>query len=178
MRVTITGKNIEVTPALSEHAREKVHKIERYLHNITSAHISLSVEKYRHIAEATIQAHGLTLKGSEETGDLYTSIDKVMVKIEKQARKLKDKLSDKGKGHHHSGPIPDEEAFAADQSAADFPVIVKMPNFAPKPMSVDEAAMQLHMQDDLFLVFSNAKTDRVNVLYKKVDGNLGLIEPQ
>jgi putative sigma-54 modulation protein len=178
MHVTITGRNIEVTPALSEYAREKVNRIERYLHNITSAHIILTVEKYRHIAETTIQAHGLTIKGSEETGDMYTSIDGMMDKIEKQAKKLKDKIKDHNRGVPTVSPPEESTESASPSVASQLPGIVKTEAFAPKPMSVDEAAMQLHLDDDLFLVFLNAKSNRVNVIYKKNNGNLGLIEPQ
>ncbi len=172
MQMTITGRNIEVTPALREYAGEKMTKIEKYLHKITGVHVILSVEKYRHIAEVTIQAYGLTLRGMEETGDMYSSIDKVMDKIGKQAKKLKDRLTDKNKG------IVDEEEVSPPGEAASghAPKIIHSVPFDPKPMTVDEAAMQFQLKEDLFMVFLNAATDKINVLYRRKDGDLGLIE--
>jgi putative sigma-54 modulation protein len=171
MHLNITGRNMEVTPALRDYAEEKVGKIDKYLHKITSAHVILAVEKYRHIAEVTIQAHGMTIKAQEETGDLYSSIDQVMDKIEIQARKLKDRITERNK----SG-APDEAAPPVETPAPSAPRVVRSNSFDPRPMTVDEAALQLGLRTEQFLVFVEARSSRVNVLYRRADGDFGLIE--
>lgn len=176
MHLNITGRNMEVTEPLKEYAREKINKIEKYLDKITSAHIILTVEKYRHIAEMTIHAHGITLKGVEETGDMYSSIDKTIDKIEIQAKKLKDRIKEKNKRSPSNDTVSVEVDQFPDLPAGHLPRIVKNSSFDPKPMTVEEAAMQFQLRDDLFIVFLDAHTDKVNVLYRRKDGDLGLIE--
>ncbi len=173
MHLTITGRNMEVTPALRQYAEEKIAKMEKYLHKITSAHIILSVEKYRHVAEVTINALGLTLKGQEETGDMYSSIDLVMDKIGIQAKKVKDRVVDKNKtgANNHAAPVP--ERSEAGQAK---PRIISEAAFDPKPMTVDDATVALGETKDPLLVFLESRTGKVNVLYRRADGNFGLIE--
>jgi putative sigma-54 modulation protein len=177
MHLTITGRNMDVTPALREYAEEKIGKMEKYLHKITSAHIILTVEKYRHVAEVTIQAHGMTLKGLEETGDMYSSIDKVMDKIEIQAHKLKEKVQDKNKGgNNHTEEAAPEPSEAPEKTKNRFPRILRDSSFDPKPMSVEEASLQLQAGDEPFLIFMEARTGKVNVLYRRDDGDFALVE--
>lgn len=176
MHLTITGRNMDVTPALREYAEEKIGKIDKYLQKITSAHVILAVEKYRHIAEVTIQVHGLTLKGVEETGDMYSSIDQVMDKIETQAHKLHDRLKDKNKS-----AVAESEVDAAEDAfsggAGSPPRVVPGKRFNPKPMTVEEAVLQLETSGDLFIVFLEARSNKVDVLYRRGDtGEYGLIE--
>lgn len=176
MHLNITGRNIEVTEALKDYSREKISKVEKYIDKLTSAHIILMVEKYRHIAEITIQAHGITLKGVDETGDMYSSIDKAIDKIEIQAKKLKDRIKEKNKR-----PSAGETSWSPGESEpvsseSNPPRIVRTTTFDPKPMTVQEAAMQFQLRDDIFMVFLEARTDKINVLYRRKDGDLGLIE--
>jgi putative sigma-54 modulation protein len=179
MHLTITGRNMEVTPALREYAQDKIGKMEKYLHKITSAHIVLAVEKYRHIAEVTIQAYGFTLKGVGDTGDMYSSIDQVMDKIEIQARKLKDKLKDKNKGQAGEGsdaaPVTGE-GRGSPAAAEERPRIVRSEEFDPRPMTAEEAAMQMELSAALFKVFVDSRSNKVNVLYRRENGDFGLIE--
>jgi putative sigma-54 modulation protein len=179
MHLTITGRNTDVTPAMKLYAEEKVSKIGKYLHDINSVHVILAVEKYRHIAEITVQSHGLTIKGQEETGDMYSSIDKVMDKIDIQARKLKEKLHDKGKNNLHGSNEGEVTEIETAEEAAEgrHSRISRSSAYDPRPMTVDEAELQLQMRAaDRFLVFREAKTEKINVLYRRENGELGLIE--
>ncbi len=170
MQLTVTGRNMEVTPALREFAEEKLQKISKYLHKINTIHVILTVEKYRHIAEVILSAHGAVLRGIEETEDMYSSIDQVMDKVEIQARKLSGRIKEKNK-------VVGEEVGEEDagEAAAGQPGIVRK-SFNPKPMAVDDAVMQLEARDDRFLVFVDARSGRINVLYRRDDRRLGLIE--
>ena len=98
MQITITGHHVEVTPALKQYAEEKVAKVRKYLNTTINAHVTLKVEKLTHIAEVTIHANGVDLHGMEKTDNLYAAIDKVMDKIDRQAKKVKGKIHDKRKG--------------------------------------------------------------------------------
>lgn len=179
MHTTITGRHFEVTDALRQHIDTKIQKMERFLDGITDLHVVLSVEKHRHSAEITLlQANGNTLRSLEETHDMYESVDKVIEKIEKQARKLNRKRETSRKGRKSTKDLEvlvDESEIPETGST---PKVIRAQKFAVKPMSVDEAAMQLGMAADDFLVFLNSKSDQINVMYKRKDGNYGLIEPE
>lgn len=172
--VTVTGRHIDVTEALREHAVEKVTHACRLLGKVTSAHVTFSVEKYRHITEVVIQAHGSTLRGKEETADMYSSIDQAMDKIESQAKRLKEKL--KSKKRHDDREASDFEE-EAEGTAIDAPRVIETESFAAKPLTVDDAVSELQESSGMFLAFRNAKTNEVNVLYKREDGHFGLIQP-
>jgi putative sigma-54 modulation protein len=175
MQMTITGRNMEVTPALKEFAEEKIQKISKYLHKINNIHVILTVEKYRHIAEVILTAHGNTLTGVEETDDMYSSIDKVMDKMEIQARKLSGRIKEKNKGLEEGEDGGAEESSETGEAGAGQPQI-KRKSFNPKPMTVDDAVMHLEGREDRFFVFVESRSGRINVLYRRDDGKLGLIE--
>lgn len=168
--ITVTGRHIEVTDPLREHAIEKMGNACRFLDKITSAHITFSVEKYRHIIEVVIQAHGSTLRGKEETADMYSSVDQVMKKIESQAKRLNEKIKDKKR---HGEAIEEGEP----EETPDVPKVIESETFAAKPLDVDDALKELEVSGDHFVVFRNAKTSEVNVLYRRKDGNYGLVRP-
>ncbi len=170
--ITITGKHIEITEPLRDYVTEKIGRACRLLGKIAAVHVTVAVEKYRHIVEVIIQSHGATLRAKEETHDMYSSIDQVLDKIEIQAKRLKEKIKD----HKHVGEAgavagPEEEPVAMP------PRVFVAKTFAPKPLTVDEAAEELGGRQDVFLVFHNAKNGLVNVLYKRGDGNFGLVQP-
>lgn len=174
MKVTVRGKNINITNALREHVERKVGKIEKYFDNLDSveAQVTLNVEKGRHIVEVTVPLNGMILRGEEETGDMYASVDLVMEKLEKQIDKYKAKINRKrqlGLG------VPIEEKYRNEDNG---PRIVRTKRFAIKPMPVEEAVMQMELLGHDFFVFSNSETEDVNVVYKRKDGNYGLIEPE
>ena len=177
MKFMVRGKNIEVTDALKNYVEEKVGKIEKYFDDDTviEAQVSLEVEKQRHIVEVTAFVDGLILRGEEVTGDMYASIDGVIEKLLRQIRKYKTKIQRKlrkEKKEYKKDVIKARKENGEDESE-----IVKTKRFAMKPMPVEEAVMQMDLLDHDFFVFSNADTNEVNVVYKRNDGNYGLIEP-
>jgi putative sigma-54 modulation protein len=181
MNINITGRQIDITPPLRSHTENKLKKLNRFMNGITDIHVTLSVEKYRQIAEINIHSRGNTyLTAVEESGDLYASIDQAIDKITSQAKKLQDKRIDKrrrGKKKEASGTfnvISREEGSASETG----PRIVESSRFVIKPLSVEEAVVQIEDENAEFLVFRNAVSDRVNVLYKRPDGNFGLIDPE
>ena len=177
MKFMVRGKNIEVTDALKNYVEEKVGKVEKYFDDDTviEAQVSLEVEKNRHIVEVTAFVDGLILRGEEVTGDMYASIDGVIEKLLRQIRKYKTKIQRKlrkEKKEYKKDVIKSRKENGEDESE-----IVKTKRFAMKPMPVEEAVMQMDLLDHDFFVFSNADTNEVNVVYKRNDGNYGLIEP-
>ncbi|MFQ5988526.1 MAG: ribosome hibernation-promoting factor, HPF/YfiA family [Candidatus Methylomirabilales bacterium] len=170
MQIFLTGRNLEMTEALRRYAEEKVGRLQKYVDKITSAHIILSLQKYRQIAEVTLRVRDLTIRGEESTEDLYSSIDLVMEKLERQLQRYKGKIAshgNRGRAQDLRPPVEDEE-----------PRVVKTKRFSIKPMSVDEAILQIDLLGHNFYVFRNAQTDEVNVLYRRHEGNYGLIEPE
>lgn len=175
MKIKITGKNIEVTNALRDVIEKKINKLDKYFYPDVEANVTLSVQKNNHIIEVTIPFDGVILRGEESTDDMYTSIDNVLEKLERQIRKHKTKLDRKLK----ENPLKVFRAFTNEQEEIDDkPLIVKTKKFAIKPMPADEAVMQMDMLGHSFFVFLNAETEEVNVVYKRKDGRYGLIEPE
>jgi len=172
MQILLTGRNLEVTEALRHYAEEKVGRLQKYVEKITSAHIVLSVQKYHQIAEVTLRVRDLTIRGEESSEDLYSSIDLVVEKLERQLQKYKGKLVSQGS---RSGRTPGPEALPGED---DRPQVVKTKRFAIKPMSLDEAILQMDLLGHTFYVFRNAHSDEINVLYRRREGNYGLIEPE
>ncbi|MGM0502193.1 MAG: ribosome hibernation-promoting factor, HPF/YfiA family [Bacillota bacterium] len=179
MKFIISGRDIEVTEALKDYAKEKVGKISKYFDEDTviEAQISLHVENQRHMVEVTMFVDGLILRGEKETGDMYASIDGVVDKLARQVRKYKSKIRRKLREEKLEFEEEIVEARHEDDEEEEEPKIVKTKRFAMKPMGVQEAAMQMDLLHHDFFVFSNAETDEVNVVYKRKDGNYGLIEP-
>lgn len=175
MKVIISGKHMDVTNALKEHVKKKIGKLEKYFKDITEVQVTLSVEKERHIVEVTIHVNGIILRGEEATGDMYASIDMVVDKLEKQIEKYKTKLYKK---YRKSFRFNDVEMQSTKHQDNGEPQIVKTKRFAIKPMPVEEAVLQMDLLGHDFFVFTNADTEEVNVVYKRKDGNYGLIEPE
>ncbi|NLL19656.1 MAG: ribosome-associated translation inhibitor RaiA [Clostridia bacterium] len=173
MRISVRGKNLEVTNALRQQAEKKLSKLDRYLDQDTEAQVTFSVERESHIVEVTIRLNGYLLRGEEATNDMYASIDLVIDKLERQLRKYKTKLSRKIK----SQGLKDLIAKYPDE-VEEKPELVRTKRFPIKPMPVEEAIMQMNMLGHSFFVFSNAESEQVNVVYRRKDGNYGLIEPE
>ena len=170
MNIIVNGRHLEVTPALKSYAEEKLRKFDRYLAHITEAIVTLTVEKYRHKAEVLIKANGVLIQAEGVTGEIYSSIDEVVEKLETQVKKYKEKLVAHRKGE---GKMP----AAVSTPEPELGKIIKRKRFDMKPMSTDEAAMQMELLSKDFFVFSNQATGEINVIYKRNDGNFGLIEP-
>ncbi|WP_010233344.1 ribosome hibernation-promoting factor, HPF/YfiA family [Clostridium arbusti] len=177
MRITISGKNVEVTNGLRSAIEKKLTKLDRYFNPDVTAHATLSVENYRQIVEVTIPFGGAILRGEESNTDMYAAIDLVADKMERQVRKQKTKLDRKKYGASlRFQSIPDFEDYGKDEVKE--PSIVKTKKFAIKPMSEEEAVLQMELLAHSFFVFQNADSTEVNVVYKRKDGNYGLIEPE
>ena len=174
MQTSVTFKNIDPSDRLKSYVTEKLDRLDKYLYNPAEANVVLSVEKFRHIAEVNIIGDRLNIVGKEETEDMYAAIDMVLDKLEKQIKKNKQKIRDhrQGKGRSRAGDGRGRPAADEDWEAR---VMVK--NIDYKPMDVDEAVMQMDLMNGNFLVFTNARSDQVNVLYRRKDGNYGLIQP-
>ena len=176
MRIAITGKNLEISDYLSDLVNKKVGKLERYFPQDADVFVTLSVEKNRHIVEVTIPYDGGVIRGEEITGDMYASIDNVLDKLEKQIIRHRTKLEK----CLRSGAFREMDAALAmdDDLEEEGPKIVRVKRFAIKPMSEEEAMLQIEMVGHSFYVFLNSDTNQMNVLYKRKDGNYGLIEPE
>jgi len=175
MQTSVTFKNIDSSENLRSYVADKLDRFDKYLYNPAEASVVLSVEKFRHIAEININGDRLNIQGKEETEDMYSAIDMVLDKLEKQIKKNKEKLSDKRSGARHRAKAGlTSEAISIDD---DVEKQIKIKNIEYKPMDVDEAIMQMQLVDDNFMVFTNARDSRVNVLYRRKDGHYGLIQP-
>ncbi len=170
MKIIVRGKNIEVTNALKDYVEKKLVKLEKYL-DLSEAQVTLVVVKDTHKVEVTIPVNGMILRGEEATGDMYASVDLVIEKLEKQINKYKGRFNKKARIDGKVVPVTEDQNYEE-------PLIKKTKRFAVKPMPVEEAVMQMNLLGHSFFVFSNAETEEVNVLYKRKDGNYGLIEPE
>ncbi|MGH3023017.1 MAG: ribosome hibernation-promoting factor, HPF/YfiA family [Gaiellaceae bacterium] len=178
MRLQVKGKNVEVSDTLKTYAQEKLGKLDKHLNAATRLELELAVEKNpsiseNQIAEATVWTKGPVLRARESSQDMRASIDLLVEKLERQARRYRDKRKRgpvRNAGNETSAipVVPDEDS----------PVIVKTKQFAVKPMSPEEAVLQLELIGHDFFVFQNGDTNDVNVVYRRRDGNYGLIEPQ
>lgn len=175
MQITFRGKNLDVTPALKEHASKRLSKLNRYFDQPLSAQVSLEVERGQHIVEVTIPVSGLILRGEQTSSDMYASLDQVIDKLERQVRKYKTRINRKARTNGTA--IAVEPDVAVDDDPDDEPRLVKTKRFAIKPMSPEEAIMQMNLVGHDFFVFVNAESDEANVVYRRRDGNYGLIEP-
>lgn len=173
MKINVRGKNLEVTPSLKEYVEKRVGKLDKLIDPVKEAVVTLVVEKEMHRVEVTIPLNGVILRGEEETADMYSSIDNVVEKIERQIRKNKTKLSKKLK----EGALK-EIALGTIQIEEEEPQIVRTKKFALKPMSAEEAVLQMNLLGHSFFVYFDDEAQEVNVVYKRKDGNYGLIEPE
>lgn len=178
MKIIFKGKHIEVTDAMRNYIEKRLSKIERHFDHILEVIVTLSVEKNRQIVEATLQASRALIRAEEETDDMYASIDKVVDKLERQIQKYKKKYFQKPHPSIGKKGLANKEVNVEDSESDKIARIVKTKRFAVKPMSVEEAAMQMDLLGHNFFVFANDNTNKVNVLYKRKDGNFGLIEPE
>lgn len=176
MKVIVSGKNIEVTEALKETVESKISKLDKYFNEGAEAQATLTVEKSRQIIEVTIPINGSILRAEESTHDMYTSIDKVVDKLIKQLSKHKTKMEKNRINNYETIRFENINIFEDEQNFE--PKLVKTKKFALKPMGSEEAVLQMELIGHNFFVFANADTDEVNVVYKRKDGNYGLIEPE
>lgn len=181
MKIQITGRHIAVPESLKSFVGSRVRKLEKYIDGITDVHVTLSAEKYRQIAEINVHSRGkLYLSAREASADLKTSVQQSLEKIAGQAKKKQEKRIDrKRRAVRAEEAVGTFNLIAPDGGPpARAPRIIESHRFVIKPLSVEEAVLAIDEQGSEFLVFRNAANDRTNVLYRRPDGNFGLIDPE
>lgn len=192
MRIEYTGRNIDMTPAMQSHVEEKLNHAARSLGDVIDAHVILAVEKYRHIAEIVMRRRKGTLTGQAATRDMYQSIQKAIDRIEKQVRRKKEKvLTGRRRGSAVKAEVVQAEAAtiavpAVPRSrrterrarAERAPLVVEETIDRVKPIAVEEALLLLEEALRPFVIFRNSASGRVGIVYRRGDGNYGLIEPK
>lgn len=174
MRITISGKNIDVTQGLKDAVYDKLGKLDKYFTPETEAIVTLSVERNRQKIEVTIPIKGSVIRAEEVSDDMYVSIDLVQEIIERQMRKHKTRLVNR----YRSGGNFQQAFIEMEVDDPDEVQIVRSKKFAMKPMDPEEACIQMELLGHNFYVFRNAATDEVNVVYKRKGNTFGLIEPE
>ncbi|WP_432736009.1 ribosome hibernation-promoting factor, HPF/YfiA family [Maridesulfovibrio sp. FT414] len=178
MNVAFTFKNFDASEHLKEYANTRFSKLEKYVTNPenTEMQVNLSVDKFRHVAEVILSSDHLHISAFEVSEDMYSTVDMVLDKLEAQLRRAREKM----RSHRRKDEAPsarmDILSYASEELYRE-PVIVESDSFVPKPMSVDEAAEQLLTMDHEFLVFRNADNEAINVIYRRRNGDFGLIDP-
>lgn len=179
MQISVTFKNLDPSEPLKSYVQNKLNKLDKLLDNPAEANVVLSVEKIRHIAEIKIIGDRLSINCREKTGDMYSSIDMALDKLEKQIKKNKQKIKNHRQGtrseQRDKEILPAESLIHQPEESA--PPQIRIQNIDFKPMDIEEASMQMELVSDNFIVFTNSRTNRVNVLYRRNDGDLGLIQP-
>ena len=176
MNIIISGKNIEISDYLRDVVEKKAKKLARYFKPGAEVNVTLSIERSRHIAEVTVLLDGTVLRGEEATGDMYSSIDVVLKKLERQMRKHRTRLEKKLRDNaFNEGAVFD--SYEHEDIADEGPQIVRNKKFVARPMDIDDAIMHMELLGHSFFVYRNTHNNEVNVLYRRADGNYGLIEP-
>jgi putative sigma-54 modulation protein len=193
MQLNITFRHLDPIDSLKEYVREKVERANKYLDRAGEAHVVLSLERHLQNADITLQSGSFVLRGREKSEDMYASIDLAMDKIERQLRRYKERLK-----HHHGRErvhhrqdllnhvkvrydvlevqAPEKQADSQTPQQAAASRVIRTNEFLAKPMTVDDAVMQMDLMNNDFLVFTNATSNEVNVVYRRKDGHYGLIE--
>jgi putative sigma-54 modulation protein len=176
MKFEYTGRHVEVSPAIRRHVEEHFKKLDHIFKDSTvSTHVIIDVEKNRQIAEILVHWRDHTLTAKDTNADMYMALTRAMAKIEKQALKLKKKIIERKQGGRRPAAVaPQPDGLEATPRP---PRILAARRYSVKPMTAEEAALRLSGESDQFVVFRDADTDRLGVLYKRKDGNYGLIEP-
>ncbi len=176
MDISVTFRHMEPSAELRSYVEEKIHKVKRYFDSPVEAHIVLKVEKFRHIADMTLTVNGKRIKAVEQTDAMHSSIDQVMDNIEEQLRRLISRKREYKLENIRGGDFLNAQVEVQDRLARSESRITKTETLDTKPMDINEAATQLDLSKRNFLVFTNSKSKTINVIYKRRDGNLGLIE--
>ncbi|HHT28020.1 MAG TPA: ribosome-associated translation inhibitor RaiA [Firmicutes bacterium] len=177
MHIDVKGKNLEITDALREYAEKKAGKLAKFFDNgDLDTEVFLSVQRGMHIAELTLRIGGLVLRGESRTNDMYASIDEACDRIEQQIRKYKTRIQRRLQDIPRKAVLRVQQVEDTHEAAA--PRIVRSKRFAMKPMDVEEAVTEMELVGHDFFVFRNAATDSINVVYRRRDGDYGLIEPE
>ncbi len=191
MQLSITFRHMDASDFLKDYAREKVERVNKYLDRAGEAHVVLSLERHLHNADIQIQSGSWVLRGREKSEDMYASIDLAMDKIERQLKRYKDKLKDhhnrkyappalgaasERRVRHDVIAVPNPEDGSSPDAFEAAPRVIRTNEFLVRPMSVEEAVMQMDLMNNDFFVFTNATSKEMNVVYRRKDGHYGLIE--
>jgi putative sigma-54 modulation protein len=170
MQISVTFRQIEPSDALKNYVTDRLGKFKRYLEGPVEAHVVLGLEKFRHLADVTIDNNGRIIKGKEENTDMYAAIDLVMDKIDMQLKKFRDK---------QRGAKGDRTVRSTAMAAAEAPSLpaVRRKQVDVPPLQVDDAVELMQSSGDDLLVFTNVASGGLNVLYRRQDGNFILVEP-
>ncbi len=175
MEIEVHGNNIEVTDALRDYIDKKLGKLERYFDFPLRPQVALVVQKENRRVEITIPINnGRILRAEVDSENMYSSIDQAVDKIDRQVRKHKTRINRKAR------EMPDDliEEAPRENEEDQGPKLVRTKSFTMKPMDAEEAILEMELLDHDFFVFISADTDEVNVVYRRRDGNYGLIEPR
>ena len=180
MKITVIAKNMELTPALKEMVEKKISKLDKYFEPHVEARAKLTVQKNRHIFEVTIPFNGVILRGEEATDDMYKSIDMVEEKLERQIKKQKTKLQKRSNESLRFSYIGETsiENLLDDNDKTNEPSIVRMKKFCANAMTSEEAILQMELLGHSFFIYEDVDEGSICVIYKRKDGNYGLLEPQ
>jgi len=176
----LRGKNIEVTDALKRYAHKKIGRIEKYFDIPLRAQVTMGVEGVRHIVEVTVPIDGMLLRAEEELDDMYAAIDGVVDKLERQIHKYKTKINRKmrQRGAKRLPLVENAVPQLEEEADEEEPRVVRVKRVPMKPMDVEEAILQMNLLGHDFFVFINAEDSRTHVVYRRKDGNYGLIGPE
>ncbi len=173
--IAVTFRHIEPSKPLKDYAVEKLGRLQKVVDKPFEAHVMLSVEKFRHIAEVFLTGRGMTIKAFESTNDLYSAIDLVCDKVERQMKKYREKKKERGQGAFPAPAVSGSSLTIREEEGG--PRIVRSDNFLPKPMSVEEAVHHLDLLRVDVVMFVNQETNQPSVVFRQQDGNIGFTEP-
>jgi putative sigma-54 modulation protein len=179
MRLVLTGRHVEITPTLRKLVDRKLAKLDRMFGDaLVSAQVVLTQEKYRRVADLIVHTRGdHMLHGGADDGAWEPSLTAALEKVVRQGRKIKGKWQERKRRATRAEAVPERVATPEGRERSS-PRIVRTPRHAVKPMTIEEAAEEVGAGRDGFLVFRNAVTDSINVLYRRKNGDFGLIEPE
>jgi putative sigma-54 modulation protein len=177
MNIALTFKNFEPSDHLRRYAERRFAKLGRFVHKAENVELTavLTVDKFRHKADAQLSGDGVSIAAMEQSSDMYATVDMILDKLEVQLKKHAERMKEKRRTGKVVADGGGGDAFL-DRKDIPPPVIMEE-NVEPKPMFAEEAALQLEQRDDVVLIFLNAETERVNVIYRNKQGGFGLIDP-
>ncbi len=180
--VRVDGRHVSVTSAIVSYVEEKISHLHLDYPRIIDAHVVLDVQKYRHYCEIILHcANHLSIEAAEETGDLYAAIDGAIAKVGQRMRKYKGRMMRSHRPRRGEVKHFREEVLELPESFAEVeetePTVIRTERYAVKPMHTDEAVLQMEMSQRQFVVFLNAKSEKINILHRRKDGGYGLMEP-
>ena len=178
MRVTVKGKNVHVSDSLKAYVESKLQKLSKYFSNIKEAQVTQTIQRNWYVIEVQVEGDGVFLRAEDRSPDMYACVDAIVEKRFKGKLMLHPREGVGAAMAAEVAPAEPPEEIMETEEEEPLPGIVRTKRFAIKPMTPDEAAMQMELLNHDFFVFLNGETDQMNVLYRRKDGNYGLIEPE